>query len=324
MDTLTIGIFLLVFLAAATVLFFVQNAQGKEKRKRLMTVMGVEGAEASKKENPLKEKRKDDLSKKLKELSEEEGSKKKSAPLSLQLQQAGMEISTRTFFIRSVFAGIVFTLLVMLSDVPAFVVWVSPIIGTFGLPKMFLKFKIKKRQKAFINELADALEAMIRLLKAGMPITECISMVSREFEGPVGEEMALIYEAQKIGVSLPDAVSEAAKRVPIPEMKMFATGISIQVQTGASLSEVLQNLANVIRGRFRLKRKVASLSSEAKASATIIGALPFLVAGALYAVNPTYMELLWTTEQGKTLMYGAGFWMSIGVFVMKQIVNIKV
>lgn len=324
---LTIGIFLLVFIFAAAIIYFVQGAQEKAKQKRLQMIVGDGGdGKGNAGADALQERRKEDLSKKLKEINEAEkqNQKKKKTPLSLLLQQAGWEISTRTFFFRSLIFGFVFTIFMFLFGAPAVVVWVSPIIGTFGLSKVYLKRAIAKRQRAFLGDLADALEAMIRLLKAGMPVSECIYMVSEEFQSPVGEEMRIIYEAQKIGVPLQDAVKEAADRMPLPEMRMFATGVAIQVQTGSSLSEVLQNLANVIRSRFRLKRKVKSLSSEAKTSAMIIGALPFLVAFGLYAVNPDYMSILWSTSQGKTLMIGAGFWMSIGVFMMRQMINFKV
>jgi len=149
-------------------------------------------------------------------------------------------------------------------------------------------------------------------------------MVSREFTGPLGEEMMYIYEDQKVGIPMGEAAIRAAKRMPLTEMQMFATAIQIQSETGSSLSEVLSNLATVIRARFRLKRKVKALSSEAKASASIIGCLPLLVAGGLYLVNPEYISLLFTTKKGHMLMTGASIWMSFGVLMMKQMINFKI
>ena len=125
---------------------------------------------------------------------------------------------------------------------------------------------------------------------------------AREFTGPMGEEMERIYDQQKIGVPLPEAVLEAAKRMPLTEMQMFATAIAIQTQTGSSLSEVLQNLAAVIRSRFALARKVKALSQEAKSSAAIIGALPVVVAGGMYFINREYIEVLFTDPTGKFLL----------------------
>ena len=164
----------------------------------------------------------------------------------------------------------------------------------------------------------------MRLLKAGMPVSEAIKMVGREFTGPMGEIMERVYDQQKIGVPLPDAVLDAAKRMPLTEMQMFATAIAIQTQTGSSLSEVLQNLAGVIRSRFKLKRKVQALSSEAKASAMIIGALPVVVAAGMYFINREYIEVLFIDPTGKFLLGCAVGWMMVGVLVMRQMINFKV
>lgn len=157
-----------------------------------------------------------------------------------------------------------------------------------------------------------------------MPVSEAVSMISREFEGPVGEEMSRIYDKQKIGVPLHEAALEATKRMPLPEMQMFATGLAIQAQTGSSLSEVLMNLSNVIRARFRLKRKIKALSSEAIASAGIIASLPVLVATGMYFTNYEYISVLFTDSFGKILLTGAIVWMGIGVFMMKAMINFKI
>lgn len=149
-------------------------------------------------------------------------------------------------------------------------------------------------------------------------------MIAREFEGPVGEEMGRIYDKQKIGVPLHEAALEATRRMPLPEMQMFATGLSIQAQTGSSLSEVLMNLSGVIRARFRLKRKVKALSSEAIASASIIGALPCVVAGGMYFVNYDYLEVLFITPFGNVLLTIAFGMMMVGIFVMKIMINFKI
>jgi tight adherence protein B len=194
----------------------------------------------------------------------------------------------------------------------------------FGIPRFVLRHLILKRQKKFLMEFADALEAMVRLLKAGMPVSEAVLMVSREFTGPVGEEMSRVYDKQKIGVPLHEAALEACKRMPLPEMQMFATGLSIQAQTGSSLSDVLTNLAGVIRARFKLKRKIKALSSEAISSAGIIGALPLVVSFGLWAVNPGYIEILFISPTGKMLLTGAVIWMGLGVLVMKQMINFKI
>ena len=212
----------------------------------------------------------------------------------------------------------------MLGGFSLFVIIMAGIIGFFGLPRLVLRILAKRRQKKFLEEFADALESIVRLLKSGMPVSEAIAMVGREFPGPVGEEMAYVYDQQRVGISLSDAVLAAAKNMPLTEMQMFATGIAIQQQTGASLADVLQNLAGVIRARQQMKRKIAAISGEAKASAAIIGALPPIVAGGMYVLNPEYMRVLFTTPIGRLCLTGVAVWMGIGILVMRQMINFKV
>lgn len=240
------------------------------------------------------------------------------------LIQAGSDMPVFMFWVYSALCCVACFLIAKVWGTSQIVLILWTFIGFFGLPRYILKRKVRKRQGKYLEDFADCLEAMVRLLKSGMPISEAISMTSREYSGPIGEEMTRVYEDQRVGDTLPEAVDKMAFRVPMPEVKMFATAITIQTQTGSSLSEVLQNLSSVIRQRFRLKRKVQALSAEAKISAGIIGALPVLVVGSLWLLNPEYIGLLWTTSTGKMLTYGAIGWMSIGVFIMKQMINFKV
>ena len=272
-----------------------------------------------------KEKQTGDISKKLKNLGDgipPEGLPPKS--IQYLLIQAGLDTPVFMFWVYSIICCVLVFLITKVMGTSTIVLILWTFIGLFGIPRWILKKKVARRQQKFLEEFADSLEGMIRLLKSGMPISEAIAMTSREYSGPIGEEMTKVYEAQRIGDTLPEAVEKMAFRVPLSEVKMFSTAITIQVQTGSSLSEVLQNLSNVIRQRFRLKRKVQALSAEAKISAGIIGALPCVVVGALALLSPDYISLLWTTNSGKLLMYGAIGWMSIGVFIMKQMINFKV
>ena len=314
-----------IFLMIAGIISALIISTQREKRTRLMQVVkGNAYQSQGKAPKNLKEQRKADLSKKLNNVEDETKKKKERTTIKEKIVQAGMEISVQQFWLGSVISCIVLTLLVKFMGASPFVTLMAVIVGLLGLPRFFLKVKIGNRQKKFMEDFPDALESMMRLLKAGMPISEAIKMVAREFEGPMGEEMERIFDQQKIGVPLPEAVLDASKRMPLTEMQMFATAIAIQTQTGSSLSEVLQNLANVIRSRFKLARKVKALSSEAKASAMIIGALPIVVAGGMYFVNRPYIELLFIDPTGKFLLGCAVGWMAVGVFVMKQMINFKV
>jgi tight adherence protein B len=303
------------------------QASNKKKERTLAVIKGTTSSETKVDEKDLQNKRRAEIAKKLKEAEDEEAGgdkKKKSTPISLLLVQAGLSITPNQYWMYSIVLAM-FTLIItsVMGMNPVAIIMLG-ITALLGVPRFVVRHITKRRQKKFLEEFSDALEAMVRLLKAGMPVSEAIAMAAKEYEGPVGEEMSRIYDAQKIGVSLPDAATEAARRMPLTEMQMFATGVTIQAQTGASLSEVFLNLAGVIRARFRLKRKVAALSAEAKASAMIIGCLPILVGSGLYFINKEYIMVLFTTTVGNVLLGFGIIWMGIGIFIMKAMINFKV
>ncbi len=304
--------------------FLLNHLQQKKTHNRAMSVIrGQVVKNTGKSEKDIQDKRRAEISKKLQENGSENKPKKKN-DLKLKIIQAGMTISVKQFWLFSIIFGIVCVGLAFLSGQKPVVIVLIGITAFLGFPRYVLKWKAKRRQKKFIEDFADALEAMVRLLKAGMPVGEAIAMASREFTGPIGEEMSRIYDSQKIGTPLPEAALEAARRMPLTEMQMFATGLSIQAQTGSSLSEVLTNLARVIRARFRLRRKVQALSSEAKASAMIIGSLPFLIGGGLYFINKEYLMVLFQTPLGNAWLIGSGCWMLVGCLVMRAMINFKI
>ncbi len=315
-------IVLIILIVIGVMLYLLFGNQSKQQKRSMEVIRG-----SQKYDDPMADqnKRREQIAKKLKDSkSDEETEKKKKVTLSLQLEQAGLSISPKTYWIYAVISMLVFVGGAKFMGQPVFVLGMAAVVGLFGFPKLIIKRKAAKRQKNFLEEFPDALEAMVRLLKAGMPVAEAISMISREFEGPVGEEMSKVYDKQKIGVPLHEAAQESSRTMPITEMQMFATGLAIQAQTGSSLSEVLTNLSNVIRARFRLKRKIKALSSEAIASASIIGALPILVATGMYFANYEYISVLFYDDFGNVLLAGAVIWMCVGIFVMKVMINFKV
>lgn len=325
MNSMILMITLAMIAVFGSITYIILNrVQEKKRHSRTMSVIRGQGpVSAGKSEKELQEKRRADIARKLKD-SGTTGKPKKKSDLREKLLQAGMTISVRKFWLYSILFAIGVVTLMILTHQKPILIFLGSFIALFGIPRFILKRKIKRRQKKFLEDFADALEAMVRLLKAGMPVTEAIAMASREFTGPIGEEMARIYESQKIGTSLPEAVLEAARRMPLTEMQMFATGVSIQAQTGSSLSEVLTNLARVIRSRFRLRRKVQALSAEAKASAMIIGSLPFLIGGGMYLINKDYMMILFDRPIGQAWLIGSALWMSIGIFVMRAMINFRI
>lgn len=318
--TLTVIVVLLVVVLTT---YFVKSESQKKRQRRLSVIAGRE-VFSKKQKTDTKNKRRSDLAKKLKG-SEQAEKKRKKNIIVQRLQHAGFsQQDVSKFWMLSLISCAIGTTAFYFMGVSKIVLILMAITFFLGVPRFVLKVMVNRRQKKFLMEFADALESMMRLLKAGMPVGEAIAMVAREFDGPVGEEMSQIYEEQKVGIPLPEAVNKAAERMPLTEMQMFATGVIIQQQTGSSLSEILQNLAGVIRARFRLKRKVAALSSEAKASASIIGALPVVVATGLYFINTEYMMFLFTTQTGKVWLTFAGLWMFVGVLVMRKMINFRV
>lgn len=325
MVTILICVVVLVVLGTGLGLYLSHESQ--RKKRMLSTIMG-QSVKTSSKISAADEqnKRRVEIAKKLKENAHDDITdvQKKKATIAVLLGQAGLDISTKQFFIFSGVSCLLFALAGLGIGVSTFVLIMMVIIGFFGFPRFVVRRMTKRRQKKFLEEFPDALEAMVRLLKAGMPVAEAISMISREFTGPIGEEMSRIYDKQKIGIALHEAAGEATLRMPLPEVKMFATGLAIQAQTGSSLSEVLQNLSNVIRARFKLKRKIKALSSEAIASASIIGALPILLALGMYFANRDYIMILFNDSFGNILLAAAAIWMSLGIIVMKIMINFKI
>lgn len=318
---------LLVLIVGGFAAFAISRKQ--EQRNRTLAVIAkdksIGGGKEESKDKQLAKQRAD-IAKKLKEASKEEAAEQKDkVTIKEKMQQAGINAPVSHYWICSIiFAIISFIVMRFVLHWVVGAVLFGTITALLGIPRLFLSMKAKSRQKKFLEEFPDALDACVRLLQAGMPMTEAISMVSREYTGPLKEEMTRIYESQKIGVPLGEAAKDVAKRIPLTEVHMFATALEIQAETGSSLSEVLTNLSGVIRARFRLKRKIQALSSEAKSSAAIIGALPPLVAFGLWAVNPKYMEPLLYTTKGHFYLMGCVFWMSLGILVMRQMINFKI
>lgn len=303
---------LLVFL----MIFVISAALQSRRERQLGKIMGNSALSTERKAERI------EIGKKLKNSGADKPYKK--GGLVDLIQQAGLQTSLSHYWAYAILTSVLVMLFCMLLKLSGALIFLLTLTGLLGLPKLYLKFKASRRQKQFLTDFPDALDAMVRLLKAGMPVTEAIAMVAREFTGPVGTEMSSIYDQQRIGVSLSDAAERLSLRIPIPEAQMFATALAIQTETGASLSEVLTNLSSVIRARFKLKRKVVALSSEAKVSAMIIGALPIMVGTLLKLVNPEYMRLLFEDKTGNVLLWICGVWMSIGILVMRQMINFRV
>jgi len=193
-----------------------------------------------------------------------------------------------------------------------------------GLPHMIVGKLIKRRMKNFINKFPDAIELLVRGLRSGLPISETIGVVGAEVPDPVGCEFRGVADRMRIGRTMEQALQETADRLNAPEFQFFVITLAIQRETGGNLAETLGNLADVLRKRMQMKLKIAAMSSESKASAYIIGSLPFLVFGIIYFINPGYMGGFFSDTRLIIAAAGGGIWMSIGVFIMAKMINFEI
>jgi tight adherence protein B len=254
----------------------------------------------------------------------EEKNKKQRLTLEQSIAQAGLTWSKPVFLLGSVGFGILLGFILFVVNGDMLVALGCAAVGAFGAPHWLLSFLRKRRTAKFLDEFPGAIEVIIRGVKAGLPVADCFRIVASEAEEPLRGEFRRIVEAQAIGLSLGEAVDRFAERIPVPEASFFAIVINIQQKAGGNLSEALSNLSNVLRDRKKMKGKVQAMSSEAKASAGIIGALPFLVAGAVYFTSPSYIMLLFTTNIGKIIVVVSLLWMATGIFVMRRMINFEI
>jgi tight adherence protein B len=190
-----------------------------------------------------------------------------------------------------------------------------------GVPRWFLGYLKTRREKAFLKALPDAVDVIVRGIKAGLPLFESIKVVAADAPEPLKSEFLAIIETQTIGMPLGEACGRLYERMPVPEANFFGIVIAIQQKSGGNLSEALGNLSKVLRDRKKMAEKIQAMSMEAKASAGIIGALPPIVMVLVYLTTPDYISLLWIDPKGQLMLVGCVIWMSIGIMVMKKMIN---
>jgi tight adherence protein B len=196
-------------------------------------------------------------------------------------------------------------------------------VGAFGLPRWIVNRMMKRRQNKFLDEFANSIDVIVRGVKSGLPLNECLNIIARESPSPIKEEFKEVVEQQRVGVPLGECFERMMARMPLPEVNFFAIVIAIQAQAGGNLSEALGNLAGVLRDRKRMQAKVRALSAEAKASAGVLAALPFMVMTMVYLSTPSYIKILFTAKMGQFMLLCAAIWMICGILVMKKMINFK-
>jgi tight adherence protein B len=252
---------------------------------------------------------------------EERQKKSKTVPLSVRIQRAGLSWSKRQFALISAIIGLGMFAIGFLSGTGLLAAAGLGFAGAFGIPRWLLSFLKKRREGKFLEALPDAVDIIVRGVKAGLPLIDCIKMITLEAPEPLKTEFRLIMETQAIGIPLGEACSKLHERTPVPEANFFGIVVAIQQKAGGNLSEALGNLSKVLRDRKKMRAKIQAMSQEAKASAAIIGALPIIVMVLVYLTSPKYITLLFTDPTGNVMLAGSAVWMTMGVLVMKKMIN---
>lgn len=265
-------------------------------------------------------KRRKNIQDTLNELEKEQASRKKET-IKKKIAQAGMTVSMPHFYMYSIAFGLVCAIFALFGGVPLPVMGCIFVVCSFGLPRWFVGFRRKRRFNAFLTEFPNAVDVIVRGVRAGLPLNECLAIISREAKEPIKSEFTNIVDAQKMGLPINEAIKKLFDNVPLAEANFFGIVISIQSSAGGNLSEALGNLSNVLRDRKKMKAKVQAMSAEAKASGGIIGSLPFFVGGIVYLTSPDYIMILFTHPTGNLILLGSAIWMTMGLLVMKNMIN---
>jgi tight adherence protein B len=247
--------------------------------------------------------------------------KESRVPLSKRLMQAGLNWSAQKFMVVSgILAAVAFGLTMLFGGSLVAAAGLAFAAG-FGLPRWGLSYLKKRREQNFLKSLPDAVDVIVRGIKAGLPLFESIKVVATDAPEPLRGEFLAIIETQAIGMPLGEACARLYDRMPVPEANFFGIVIAIQQKSGGNLSEALGNLSKVLRDRKKMAEKIQAMSMEAKASAGIIGSLPPIVMLLVYLSTPQYISLLWTHPTGQLMLVGCAIWMTIGILVMKKMIN---
>lgn len=272
-------------------------------------------------------KRRKSMQDSLKELEKKQSEKakdRKDTSLKGRLTQSGLSLSVRRFYVFSIGFGVSAALVALLYGAPPLIALGIGFVGVLGLPRWAIAFLIKRRQNKFLEEFPNALDVMCRSIKSGLPLNDAVRLIASDGQEPVKAEFQRVVEAQQVGMTVPEAIDRMMLTMPLPEVNFFGTVITIQAQAGGNLSEALSNLSKVLRERRKMKAKVSALSMEAKASAVIIGSLPFVVATLVYFTSPDYIMVLFTDPRGHLILGASGLWMSIGIIIMRNMINFDI
>ena len=270
------------------------------------------------------ERRRKNVQQMLKDIEAKNAEHKEKVTLRRRLEMAGLaNIRPRTFWMASAGLGVFVALICLVAGQTLIVAVLASFGAALGLPRWALSFLKARREKAFTAEFANAIDVIVRSVKSGLPTNEALKIVAKEIPDPVGQEFNRLVEGLKVGVTLDQGLKKMFESMPTAEVSFFGIVMSIQQKSGGNLSEALSNLSGVLRDRKRLQGKIKAMSSEAKASAMIIGSLPPAVMGIVWFTTPAYIDLLFTERLGNLMLAGCVFWMGTGIVVMRGMINFK-
>jgi len=331
-DPTVLAIVVLAAVAAAAVSYAVLFSRIESDKKSASRINRVKSAELDRAKVKAARDRVQEMSKRrksvqdnLKDLEKRQHEKtKKTLSLKSRLVQAGLPITPARFYLFSALFAFVLLIVLFIAGAPTPIMLGVPVVAGLGLPRWVVGFLVSRRQNKFLDEFPNALDVIVRSIRSGLPLNDAIRLVATEGVEPVKGEFRRIVESQQVGLSVPEACARMTNQMPLQEVNFFAIVIAIQSQAGGNLSEAIGNLSKVLRDRKKMKAKVKALSMEAKASAVIIGALPFIVATLVYLTSPQYMMILFTDPRGHFIMGFSAVWMSIGIFVMRNMINFDI
>lgn len=320
---LIVAVLAFVAIGGVGLVFAGGNNQPAAAQKRVKAVAGARVDKRNQAVEMAALKRRQTTAEALKELSQsEKQSRKRRLSIKGLMAQAGLKMTPTMFWAMSAGLGLVLGIAGLIIQG-----WIGAgmgfFIGLFGLPRWILGFLVGGRQKKFANQLADAIDVIVRGVKSGLPLNQCLRIIAMESPEPIKSEFQALCDGQAMGVPLEAGLQRMYDHMPLPEVNFFSIVLIIQQKTGGNLSESLGNLSTVLRSRKLMKEKVKALSAEATASAGIIGSLPVLVGMLVWFTRPDYIGILFTHPVGNLILMGCVVLMSVGIFVMYKMVNFK-
>jgi len=296
---------------------------GETSRKRMAAAAGPQASGGGRAAPDANQHRRKNVQSLLKDLEKQQKAKKQRPTMRRRIEQAGLEITVRTFWLASAGAAVMVALICVILREAVWVDGLAAFAIGIGLPRWVLSFLTKRRQKKFTLEFANAIDVIVRSVRSGLPTNEALKICAKEMPQPVSGEFTKLVESMKVGVTMEQALKRMYDAMPTAEVAFFSIVMTIQQKSGGNLSEALSNLAGVLRDRKRLQGKIKAMSSEAKASAMIIGSLPVVVMALVYFTTPDYIKLLFTERMGNLMLAGCAFWMGTGIAVMKKMISFK-